>query len=95
MADNHKLVRSKSIAWRVVGDETVLVPVAGKQDDLDYMYVLNDTATLIWSLMDGQHTERQIVDEIVLRFEIDEGAAREDLAALLAQLAKIEAVAEA
>lgn len=93
MADNQNLVKSKSIAWRVIGGETVLVPVVGKQDDLDYLYVLNETATLIWSLMDGHHTERQIVDEIVLQFEVDWGEARQDLAELLAQLAQIEAVA--
>ncbi|MCK9464126.1 MAG: PqqD family protein [Proteobacteria bacterium] len=87
-------MKSSAFAWRVIGEEAALVPVAGKRDDLDFIFVLNEVGTLIWTLMDGQHTAAQMIEEIVARFEVSEEEAARDLEAFLAELEGFGAVQE-
>ena len=86
--------KSDSVAWRVVGGETVFVPVCKTRTDLDSIYVLNETGTRIWELLDGAKTVEQILDAVVREFDVERAQACDDLTALLTELRDISAVQE-
>ena len=86
--------KSDSVAWRVVGGETVFVPVCKTRTDLDSIYVLNETGTRIWELLDGAKTVEQILDVVIQEYDVDRTDACDDLRALLAELCDIRAIEE-
>ena len=92
MEEHRSWSRSDAVAWRAVGDDMVIVPVASRRDDLDSIYVLNETAAAIWVMLDGRRSERELAEEMALRFEVDAAVARADLSEILGQLAEIGAV---
>jgi len=51
MLRDEVLVRSESVVARVVGGETLIVPVRAKVGDLASIYSFNRTGTLIWKLL--------------------------------------------
>ncbi len=86
--------KSDSVAWRVVGGETVFVPVCKTRADLDSIYVLNETGSRIWELLDGAKTLDQILDVVTQEYNVERTDAGDDLQALLAELRDINAIEE-
>lgn len=68
------------IAWQIVAGEAILL-------DLDSGRVvgLNETATFIWPRLQSQD-EHELLDALVLEFEVDREAARRDLSRFVALL---------
>lgn len=92
---SQKLVISKDIVFREVAGETLLVPIRTKAGNVDYIYSLNEVGTFILSLLDGAHSVREIVEEVVREFEVSPEQAEADLIKLVEQLVEVEAVREA
>ena len=88
------LSKSPRFAWRRVAEELILVPIAGHADELSYVYSLNETAALIWELIDGRHGRAEIRRVLEREFAVDAAEAAADLDAFLAELIEIEAVVE-
>ncbi len=86
--------KSDSVAWRVVGGETVFVPVCKTRADLDSIYVLNETGSRIWELLDGARTFDQILNVVIQEYDVGRTDAGDDLRALLAELRDINAIEE-
>jgi hypothetical protein len=65
-----------------VADEgcLVVVPARGAVE------VLNPVGGKIYSMLDGQHTEEQIVRAVMDEFEVDEAQARRDFRSFLDEL---------
>jgi len=84
--------KAPSIVSSEIGDGVVLVPIRQKVSDLDSVYTLNETASHIWALIDGQRSVSDIRDEILAEFEIGADEAQRDVAALIRQLAAAGAV---
>lgn len=55
------LRRAAHVAWRKVGDETVLIHLKNKQ-----IYVLNESGGFFWHRLDGDRNLEQILTEIGL-----------------------------
>ena len=53
---DERLIRSGSVAARVVAGETLIVPIRGKVGDLASIYSFNGTGTLIWKLLESPKT---------------------------------------
>lgn len=51
------------------------------------MFVLNDTATLLWRLLDGTVTLRELAADVADEFEVDRATAERDVLALADELA--------
>ena len=81
-----------SMVSREIAGEMILVPIRNNVGDLNCVYTLNETASRAWSLMDGQHTIKEIQDVIVAEFEVDEIQAQRDLIELIENLKSIAAV---
>ena len=84
--------RSERIVGRRIGDELVLVPLAGRGADLDSIYSLNRVAAFVWERLDGGTTGEAVVDALVGRFEVDRERAAADYLELLETLRDLSAV---
>lgn len=72
------LVRNPSVLWRELDGEAILLnPKEGCS------YNLNPVGTLIWKLLDGQHTASDIIAAICEAFEVEPEQASQDTQVLL------------
>jgi hypothetical protein len=86
--------KSDSVVFRKIGDEFILVPIRQDVGDLESIYTLNETAALIWELIDGKTQANKIKAKIVEEFEVDPEQAEQDLKEHLEQLEGIQAIVE-
>jgi len=77
---------------RRIGDEYVLVPLAGRGADLDSILNLNRVAAFVWEQLDGRRTGASIVDAVVDRFEVERERAQADVLELLETLVAVKAI---
>jgi hypothetical protein len=80
--------------FRRIADETILVPIRSNLADLDCIYSLNETASRVWELLDGQRTLGELVDIVVQEFDTTHSEARADLEELIRQLTAVGAIQE-
>lgn len=66
METNIMPVRKKDSIWRDVDGETVIISA-----DSTCMHVLNETASVIWSLLDGNHDHDSIATAVAAEFGED------------------------
>ena len=74
------------VVVRRVGDESVVVPVRNRVGDLDSVFTLNEVASRVWELLDGQRPVDQIVSVICDEFEVTPDVAETDVRELLGSL---------
>ena len=87
--------KSPRVVGRRIGDEYVLVPLAGRGADLDSILNLNRVATFIWEQLDGARTGREVVAALVARYEGDATEAEADYLDLLTKLRGLKAAVSA
>jgi hypothetical protein len=87
-----KFKRSPSIVSRTIAGETILVPIRKSVGDMESIYNLNETATLVWNLLDGQHTLGEIQNQMVLDFQVEDEEAQGDLMELIDELQRFGAI---
>lgn len=78
--------RSDLCSWRIVVGEAVVLTRAMK------LHVLNETATIIWQLADGETKIRDIVNEICESFGVGIETAERDVLDFISELEKTELV---
>jgi hypothetical protein len=71
------LIRSGSVVSRVVGGETLIVPVRGKVGDLASIYSFNGTGTLIWRLLEEPRGLAELSSAVEREYEVAPKQARE------------------
>ena len=77
---------------REIAGEVILVPIRSNVGDLESIYTLNETASTAWALIDGSHTIGQIVDQIILEYDVDPDQAKSDMFDLIKDLEQIDAI---
>ena len=80
------LRRAAHVAWRRVGDETVLIHLKTKK-----IYVLNQSAGFFWHQLDGRNASGEMLDEIALAEPLPEDA-RSQLDAFIDKLENADLV---
>jgi hypothetical protein len=84
-----RLVAHTGVVSRVIGNETLLVPVSSRVGDLDAIYTLSGIGPRIWTLLQRAVSSRQIVDVICEEYDVPAEIAAADVAEFLdALLAK-------
>ncbi len=74
-------LRNKAVLWRELDGEAILLdPKQGCS------YNLNQVGTLVWKMLDGQHTTTDIVKAICEAYDVDPERALQDLELLLDDL---------
>ena len=86
--------KSDSVVSRKIGDEFVLVPIRQDVGDLESIYTLNETAALIWELINGKLKVSEIKESLLEAFEVEPEEAEKDLIEHLQQLEGIQAIIE-
>jgi hypothetical protein len=77
---------SASVVGRRMGDELVLVPLAGRGADIDSILNLNKVGAFIWEQLDGNRSGAAVVDALVDHFEVERAQAEEDYLGFLTTL---------
>lgn len=72
-------VRSESVVARVVGGETLIVPVRAKVGDLASIYSFNGTGTLIWKLLASPKTVAEMAAAVAQEYDVELGQAEQDV----------------
>jgi hypothetical protein len=80
------LVRSPSVVARVVGGETLIVPVRGKVGDLASIYSFNPTGTLIWKLLESPKTVSDLASVVAKEYEIEAERAERDVTLFVSEM---------
>jgi hypothetical protein len=78
------------VVWRRVGDEAVLVNLKTNR-----IYSLNHTGARFWELISGGHNREAAEATLIEEFDVEEGELRNEVAAVLEQLAKEGLILEA
>jgi len=81
-----KLIRSQSVVARVVGGETLIVPIRRKVGDLASIYSFNATGTLIWKLLDSPKTVLELAASVSQEYEIDAAQAASDVTTFVGEM---------
>jgi hypothetical protein len=83
------LVRSNTVVARVVGGETLIVPIRGKVGDLASIYRLNGTGSLIWKLLECPRNIGQLVAAVADEFDVDAYQASEDVRQFVREMGNV------
>lgn len=85
--DLKKLRKAKTeMAAKVVGKETVLVPLKENVAELSEMFTLNEVGSFIWEQLDSAASLDELVDAVVAEFEVDKETAAADVTAFVSEL---------
>ena len=83
---------SSDVVVRRVGDESVVVPVRNRVGDLDSLFTLNEVASRVWELLDGQRPLDAIAETICAEFEVAPEVAAADIEELMHALEQVHLV---
>src|SRR3979411_410468 len=79
MSEEQPLVRSRTVVSRVVGGETLIVPIRGKVGDLASIYSFNETGSLVWKLMETPRTLPDLVAAVAQEYNVERPQAEQDV----------------
>ncbi|MCM8824027.1 MAG: PqqD family protein [Candidatus Omnitrophica bacterium] len=82
----------EDIVYRVIENETLLVPIRHNAHKMEYMYSLNEVGAYIWNLIDGRTEMGAIIKNVISEFEVDPLQAQKDVSDFIEQLESIRAI---
>lgn len=93
MSLNRTLERTPGIVARRIAEETILVPVRRRAQEMG-LFTLNEVGTFVWERLDGASTLREIASGIAEEFAVDAERADADLVAFAELLMRAECAHE-
>ncbi len=84
---SHAPRRSERFVTRVVGDETVVVPVRAGVANLEAIFTMNAVGTAIWRHIDGVATAQDLAQRLCEEFAVSPAEALADVTEYLDLLA--------
>ena len=84
--------KNTDMVGRVIGDETVLLPIYKTSKELNCIYTLNKDASWVWEKIDGKRTLVEIKKRLLEEFDITVEDADKRMQKLLKDLKEIKAV---
>jgi hypothetical protein len=80
---------SEDVVAREIEGELVIVPLTSGIGDMeDELYTLNDSGKAIWDRLDGKRSLSNIVDELIIEYDVDRNEIEEDVIGLVSELLK-------
>jgi hypothetical protein len=83
------LVRSQAVVARVVGGETLIVPVRAKVGDLASIYSFNGTGSLIWKLLESPRTIAELATAVAQAYEVEPPRAEQDVTSFVSEMRSV------
>ena len=77
--DEQLLVRTRSVVSRMVGGETLVVPVRGKVGDLASIYSFNGVGSFIWQSLEEPTSLADLVAAVEHEYAVSQDRARKDV----------------
>ncbi len=87
-----RFAKDPSIVSRNIAGEQILVPIRQKAGEIESIFTLNEVASRIWELLDGEKQVEEIKNAIVEEFKVSPKEAEADLLKFLQQLEEVGAV---
>jgi len=78
--------RNPELAWRIIDNETVIIPLDEQTADFEKISFLNGTGTRIWELIDGKNTLKEITEKIFEEYEIEYKEAEKEVRRFIEKL---------
>ena len=90
-------IRSDAVVSRLIGGETLVVPVRGGVGDLASIYSFNEIGTMIWEALASPTSLEELVDLIEREYPVSWEQVRQDVALFLSDIrsAGLVAIADA
>ncbi len=79
-------IRSEAVVSRLIGGETLVVPVRGGVGDLASIYSFNEIGTMIWEALAGPTSLEALVDLIEREYPGSRDQVRQDVVLFLADI---------
>ncbi len=87
MKDLYKIPRKNTeLAWRIIENETVIIPLDEQTTDFEKIELLNNTGTKIWELIDGNNTIKEIIEKICGEYAIGHEEAEKEVLGFIRNL---------
>ena len=78
--------KENDLVTRDVAGERIIVPIKGHVGDLEGVYTLNELGTIIWQLINGQTTARELVEAVRNEYDVEAAEAEKDVVDFLQSL---------
>jgi hypothetical protein len=78
--------KEENLVTRDVAGERIIVPIKGHVGDLEGVFTLNELGAMIWRLMDGQTTGRQLMEAVINEYDVEAAEAEKDVVDFLRSL---------
>jgi hypothetical protein len=78
--------RENDLVTRDVAGEKIIVPIKGHVGDLEGIFTLNEVGAMIWRLIDGRTTGRQLAEAVRDEYDIEATEAEDDVVDFLRSL---------
>lgn len=81
-----RLQRNDKIVMRQIAGETMLIPINQTGADLQKVYLLNETAAVVWRLLESPQSLESLVEALQQEFDASSVTIKEDIVTLLEDL---------
>jgi aminopeptidase C len=71
-------IRNKEFPWQTLSDETLIIDAKNH-----HSFELNELGSFVWNQMDGHKNLKEILQNILETYDVEEETARQDLNFLL------------
>ena len=79
-------IKEKELVTRDVAGEEIIVPIKGHVGDLEGVFTLNEVGAMIWRLIDGRTTGRQLMEVVINEYDVESSEAEKDVVDFLRSL---------
>ena len=79
-------VKENDLVTRDVAGEKIIVPIKGHVGDLEGVFTLNELGVMIWQLINGQTTARELVEAVQNEYDVEAQEAEKDVVDFLRSL---------
>jgi hypothetical protein len=87
--DEQLFVRSPTVVSRVLGGETLIVPIRGKVGDLASIYSFNGTGSLIWQRLESPKRLSDLIDIVEREYAVEREQAQRDVASFVNEMLSV------
>jgi|GEM_PF-395620 len=81
--------RKDSFLMQNVGGENLLVPLGSRVVDMNGMVILNETGSLVWTLLEEDRSVEDLATAVAERFDVDFERAFADVRSFLDEIARM------
>jgi hypothetical protein len=78
--------KESDLVTRDVAGEEIIVPIRGHVGDLEGVFTLNEVGAMIWRLIDGRTTGRQLMEAVRNEYDVEAAEAEKDVVDFLRSL---------